>query len=237
MRKTIYRSEERGFSNHGWLKTYHTFSFANYYDENRMRFGNLRVLNDHFVDPDTGFGRHPHDNIEIIAIPLTGTLAHTDERGNEQKAAKGEVQAVTAGTGISFRDFNPSTDQTLNFLQLWILPDRLDVEPLFQQKQFDFPPDELVSLIRPDGRRGCLAIRQEAYLHLGHFSEGRDLQYEAADPENGVFVFLIDGRVDVGGVTLHARDAIGLERTLEVGIHFVQDTELLIVEIPLERSF
>jgi len=152
MRKTIYRADERGFANHGWLRTYHIFSFANYYDEERMGFGLLRVFNDDFVEPGMGFGTHPHDNMEIISIPLEGVMAHKDSQGNEFTIKQDDIQVMSAGSGLTHSEYNYSKDNKLNFLQLWVFPDIYNTEPSYQQKSFQFPQNEWVLVVSPDNQ-------------------------------------------------------------------------------------
>ncbi len=236
MKKAIYRSDERGFSNHGWLKSFHTFNFANYYEESRMGFGTLRVFNEDIVEPGSGFGSHPHDNIEIISIPMSGTMAHKDSYGNEYNCRKGDIQVISAGTGITHSDYNPSGDDILHFLQVWILPDLLNTEPSYQHRRFRFEQNNLRALIRPDGRYGCLSVQQDAYFSMGHFSKDKFFRYELTNQENGLFICLINGKMNIYEEVLHASDSIGLEGLDAAEMCFTEDSEVLIIEVSMERQ-
>jgi len=233
MRKTIYRADERGFANHGWLKTYHSFSFANYYDEERMGFGRLRVLNDDLVEPGMGFGTHPHDNMEIISIPLDGIMAHKDSHGNESTIKEGDIQVMSAGTGLTHSEYNYSKEEKLSFLQLWIFPNIYDTAPSYQHQNFQFPPDELVLVVSPDSSNNSLLIKQNAFLCLGKFSLGKTRKYMRHSNINGIFIFVINGKISIENESLHKRDAIGIENTDNTEIYFEEDSFVLIIDIPM----
>jgi redox-sensitive bicupin YhaK (pirin superfamily) len=235
MSKTIYRGDERGFANHGWLKTYHLFSFANYYDEERMGFGSLRVLNDDFVEPGMGFGTHPHDNMEIISIPLDGIMAHKDSQGNEYIIKVGDVQVMSAGTGLTHSEYNYSGDHKLNFLQIWVLPNTYNTEPFYEQKSFVYPENELVLIVSADREDGSLPIRQDAYFYLGRFIKDTIRKYKRRSESNGLFLFVIEGRLSIENESLHKRDAIGLEVAGETTIQFEEDSYIMLIDIPMKK--
>jgi len=235
MSKTIYRAEERGFANHGWLKTHHIFSFANYYDEERMGFGMLRVLNDDFVEPGMGFGTHPHDNMEIISIPLEGIMAHKDSQGNEVTIKPGDIQIMSAGSGLTHSEYNYSREQKLNFLQLWVFPDRYDTRPGYLQKSFPYPQNDLVLIVSPGGSENSLPIKQNAFFYLGKFKKGASRTYQRISDSNGIFIFVIEGKFDVENESLHRRDAIGIEDMDQIGIRIEEDAFLLLAEVPMKN--
>jgi len=233
MRKTIYRADERGFVNHGWLKTYHSFSFANYFDEDRMGFGRLRVLNDDLVEPGMGFGTHPHDNMEIISIPLDGTMAHKDSQGNEYTIEAGDIQVMSAGTGLTHSEFNFSKENKLSFLQLWIFPNVLNTPPSYHQKSFHFPHNDLILIVSPDGADNSLQIKQNAFLYLGKIQKGISKKYERHSDSNGLFVFVIDGKISIENESLHKRDAIGIEHTDYIEFFTEADSFILIIDVQM----
>ena len=235
MRKTIFRGEDRGFANHGWLKTYHLFSFANYYDKDRMGYGVLRVLNDDTVEPGMGFGTHPHDNMEIISVPLEGIMAHKDSQGNESTLQSGDIQVMSAGTGLTHSEYNYSREKSLNFLQLWIFPKVYNIEPQYEEKTFTYPQNELVLIVSPDREAGSLPINQDCKLYLGRFSGDEVLQYKRKSESNGVFVFIIEGKVNIEEESLHRRDAIGIEHTEEIRLEFQQDSFILLIDLPVGK--
>jgi redox-sensitive bicupin YhaK (pirin superfamily) len=233
MRKTIYRADERGFANHGWLKSYHSFSFANYYDEDRMGFGRLRVLNDDVVEPGMGFGTHPHDNMEIISIPLDGIMAHKDSQGNEYTIKEGDVQVMSAGTGLTHSEYNYSKENKLNFLQLWIFPDVINTTPDYQQKSFQLPQNELILIVSPDRSHNSLPIKQNAFLYLGKLNKEFSTKYTRHADGNGIFIFNIDGKISIENESLHKRDAIGIENTDNINVFAEENSYILLIEVPI----
>lgn len=235
MNKTVYKSTDRGFANHGWLKTHHSFSFANYYDENRMGFGMLRVLNDDFVEPGMGFGTHPHDNMEIISIPLRGTMAHKDSQGNEFTIKEGDVQVMSAGSGLTHSEYNYSRQESLNFLQIWIFPNVYNTPPFYKEKSFEFPQGKLVLTVSPEGTNGSLPIKQDAYLYLGRFTRESSFEYTRKSDKNGIFLFVIEGKLSVAGESLHKRDAMEIENSNELDLYFEEDAHMLLIEVPMEK--
>ena len=236
MNVVLYRSESRGVADHGWLHSRHTFSFANYYCPSRMNFGVLRVLNDDIVQPKMGFGTHPHDNMEIISIVLEGSLEHKDSMGNGSVIQKGEVQVMSAGSGVKHSEFNPSEDELVNFFQIWLFPNKKNVEPRYDQKMFE----ELDSnnkwklMVSPDGTEKSMWIHQDAWLSMGNFEEGQSVDYALKNPKNGVFLMVVEGEVDINDYTLNKRDAAGFT---EVGdqlkINSNRKSKLLLIEVPM----
>jgi redox-sensitive bicupin YhaK (pirin superfamily) len=235
MRKTIYRADERGFANHGWLKTYHMFSFANFYDAERMGFGVLRVLNDDIVEPGMGFGTHPHDNMEIISIPLRGVMAHKDSQGNEFTINEGDIQVMSAGTGLTHSEYNYSKEYDLNFLQIWIFPRIYNTTPSYEEKTFQFPQNEWMLVVSPDRSHDSLPINQDCYFSLGKFSEGYSTHYRRKSDVNGLFIFVIEGKISVENESLHKRDAIGIENTDEISIKLEENSFILLIDLPLDK--
>lgn len=238
MKTILYRASSRGHANHGWLDSYHTFSFANYYDPNRINFGALRVVNDDIVKGGEGFGTHPHDNMEIISIPLYGDLEHKDSMGHTEIIRSGEVQVMSAGTGITHSEYNPNEDKPVNLFQIWIFPDKQNVEPRYDQKAFDFihNKNQLVQIVRPvdDIDNEGLWIHQSAWFSIGTFEKGIQIGYELKKKGNGVFVMVVEGEFTVEGQKLHHRDALGISDT--ESIKLVADTEnarILLIDVPM----
>ncbi len=236
MTKTIYKAEERGFTNHKWLKSYHTFNFANFYDEERTGFGKLLVLNEDLVQPKMGFGTHMHDNMEIISIPLRGKMAHKDDFGNEILINQGEIQVISAGKGLTHTEFNPSETDLLHFLEIWILPDQVDVKPRYQVKHFDLSMDKWVPIIHPHMLEGSLPIYQEACLSLGRFNKKTSRKYHSFHPFHGIFLTVIHGKVEVMEEQLHQFDAIAMEGVPEIEILCHEDSDILVIESPMEKG-
>lgn len=233
MKKTLFRSETRGFANHGWLKSYHNFSFANYYDPERMGFGVLRVLNDDLVEPGKGFGTHPHDNMEIISIPLEGTMAHKDSQGNEFTLKPGDIQVMSAGSGLTHSEYNYSKNEKLGFLQIWVYPNVYHTDPGYEEKTFTYPDNRMVLIVSPDRENESLPIKQHAYFYIAKFKEGTKTEYQRRRSDNGIFIFLINGKLTVANERLHRRDAIGIEEADEISLHFEEDSHFLMIEVPM----
>lgn len=236
MKTIIHKSESRGYANHGWLRSYHTFSFGNYFNPDRMNFGKLRVLNDDVVQPKMGFGTHPHQNMEIISIPIKGALSHKDSMGNKKAIEVGEVQVMSAGTGLTHSEFNDSKTDETNFLQLWILPEKQDVEPKYEQKKFNLENrvNKLQTIVTPQDKliEGSLGIYQQAYISLGYFQEEKEITYSLKG-NNGVYIFVINGTIKVNQEAIEKRDAIGIWDVSDVQISIKEDTEILLVEVPM----
>ena len=236
MKLTVHRSGCRGHFNHGWLKTWHTFSFASYYNPDRMHFGALRVLNDDIVQAGMGFGTHPHDNMEIITIVLEGELEHRDSMGNGSVIRPGEVQVMSAGTGIQHSEFNHSETTDINLLQIWVFPDKKNVEPRYDQVKFQ--EDEMNgnwrTVVSPDGKDNTLWINQQAWFSLGVFSPETAFSYQLKKPGNILYLFVISGDVNVESETIHQRDGLCIEEIENnVSMKANKQSKLLAMEIPV----
>lgn len=226
-------ANSRGVADHGWLKSYHTFSFANYYDPSRMGFGALRVINDDAVAPAMGFGTHPHRDMEIISIPLEGSLKHQDSEGNSYEIRKGEIQVMSAGTGISHSEYNASDKEAAKFLQIWVLPKKLGIKPHYEQRAFSYPANTLELTVSPDGRENSLAINQDAFFSIGRYEKGRTFSYQKNVDSNGVYAFIIKGELSFEGETFKARDGIGVSEGGPLSFTAQEDLEILLMEVPL----
>ncbi len=237
MTKTVlHRSVTRGQANHGWLQARHTFSFANYYDPNRMNFGVLRVLNDDQVAEGRGFGTHPHDNMEIITIPLEGDLEHKDSMGNSSVIRYGDVQVMSAGTGIQHSEFNPNKDKPLKLLQIWVFPNKRNVSPRYDQITLNMNErhNKLQQILSPSPEDEGVWIHQDAWFHLGKFDKDFTAEYEIKKNGNGVYAFVIRGAVKIEGELLKERDGLGIWETDSLSIQSVQEgTEILLMEVPM----
>lgn len=235
MKKIVHRAESRGYANHEWLHSYHTFSFANYYNPERMNFGKLRVLNDDVVEAGQGFGTHPHDNMEIISIPLSGSLRHKDSMGNLHLINYGEIQAMSAGTGITHSEHNNSNTEPVNFLQIWVLPKERNIRPRYEQKLFNAAArnGRFQIIVSPDGQEDSISINQDAYFSLADFPAGSKGSYNIKKSGNGVYIFLLDGQIEVDSELLEKRDAIGLSDLSTVEIVTLKDSQILCIEVPI----
>ncbi|MDP3461742.1 MAG: pirin family protein [Bacteroidales bacterium] len=235
MNKIIYPANTRGRAEHGWLSSRFSFSFAEYYNPERMHFGVLRVLNDDIIQPKMGFGMHPHDNMEIVSIPLSGALEHRDSMGNGSIIREGEIQLMSAGTGVKHSEFNPLTDQPGSFLQIWLFPKVRNIEPRYFQQAFD--PGAMLNnflcVVSPDGENDSLIINQNAWFSLSRLEQGKSITYTIKDQENGVYLFVIEGSVSVEGEVLAKRDAIGISETGQLEITAIEDAYLLLMDIPM----
>jgi quercetin 2,3-dioxygenase len=235
MNTVLHKASTRGHANHGWLDTNHTFSFAHYYDPARMNFGVLRVLNDDFVDGGQGFGRHPHDNMEIISIPLHGDLEHKDSMGNVAVIKQNDVQILSAGTGIYHSEYNKNPDKKVNFLQIWVFPKQQNIEPRYDQKSFK-PEDrenKLMPIVSPNKSEGGVWINQDAWFHLGNLKKGFQTDYTIKQKGNGVYAFVIEGDVTINGQKLNKRDGFGVWDIDKLSITADSNAELLLMEVPM----
>lgn len=235
----LHKSDTRGHANHGWLNARHSFSFAGYYNPERMHFGVLRVLNDDIVAPAMGFGTHPHDNMEIITIPLRGALRHRDSMGNEAVIEQNEVQIMSAGTGIQHSEFNANRDKDINLLQIWLFPKYRNVTPRYAQRSF-LPEDrvnQLQTVVAPLGseeeKADAIGIHQDAWFSLGTLKEGIEKTYSVKKEGNGVYLFVIEGSVLVNDQPLSKRDALGLWDLEKVSIKAETDAEILVMDVPM----
>jgi redox-sensitive bicupin YhaK (pirin superfamily) len=235
----LHKASTRGHADHGWLNSHHTFSFANYHDPQRMHFGVLRVLNDDTVAAGMGFGTHPHENMEIISIPLAGDLKHADSMGNTTVIRHGDVQVMSAGTGIAHSEYNNSQEAPVKFLQIWVFPNKRNVEPRYGQITLD--PEQrhnrLQQILSPDPHDEGVWIQQKAWFHLGTFDKGANVTYTLKDPNNGVYAFVIGGAATINGVDMDERDGLGLwnVEALEIKANSA-GTELLLMEVPMQLN-
>ncbi|MBP6611377.1 MAG: pirin family protein [Paludibacter sp.] len=236
MKSTLHKADTRGTANYDWLHTHHTFSFANYFDRNRMNFGALRVLNDDWIAPAMGFGTHPHDNMEIITIPLSGVVEHKDSMGNSGTISAGEIQVMSAGTGIYHSEFNGDASQALTLLQIWILPNKRNVSSRYDQISLDslYKKDELYQILSPNDNDGGVWIHQQAWMMLGDLSQGWEGSYTLKGANTGVYVFVIEGDVMVNDQVLSARDGLGVWDCESIHIVTTYVTRILIIEVPLK---
>lgn len=235
MEKIIHRAASRSFSNHGWLQSYHTFSFAGYYNEERIHFGALRVLNDDMVKGGMGFGTHPHDNMEIVSIPLHGALEHRDNTGRHEVIRTNEVQIMSAGSGIAHSEFNASKTDSVSFLQIWVFPKLRDITPRYQQQAFEPAGrnNKLQVVVSPEHESGALLINQDAWFSLGKFDAGNTVDIVPKMAQQGSYLLVLEGEVEVAGEVLQRRDAIGLTDFDKVTVKALKATEFLLIDVPM----
>jgi redox-sensitive bicupin YhaK (pirin superfamily) len=235
MKQKIYPANERGTSNLGWLKANFSFSFGPYYNPDKVHFGVLRVLNDDIIAGGAGFGTHGHDNMEIITIPLSGALEHKDSMGNIGVIHAGEVQVMSAGTGVEHSEYNHSKTEAANTLQIWLFPKNRNVKPGYDQKSFinKLQINQLTTLISTVKGEDTLWINQDATFSMGDFEAGKTIDYEIKTPGNGVYVFVIEGAVKINDANLNKRDAIGVYDTSSLSIEIQAQSRLLIMDIPM----
>lgn len=236
MKTVLHTSDSRGHANHGWLDSRHTFSFARYYDPSRMNFGVLRVLNDDRVAPGQGFGTHPHDNMEIISIPLEGDLKHQDSMGNKATIKEGDLQVMSAGTGIFHSEYNANDDREVKFLQIWIIPGKKDVEPRYDQISLgDIEENNrFYQVLSPDREDQGVWIHQDAWFHMGRFDAGSEDTYALKKEGNGVYAFLLEGEAEVNGQHLESRDGLGIWESLQVSFRALTPSRILLMEVPMQ---
>ena len=240
MKTRIIKSEERGYANHGWLKSYHTFSFANFYNPAQVNFGALRVLNDDFVAPGMGFGKHPHDNMEIVSIPLEGALEHGDSMGNTTVIRNGEVQIMTAGTGVTHSEKNNSSKDPVKFLQIWVFPNKKGLKPAYDQQFFDISErkNKWQTVVSPiESKDSGVKINQDAWFSLTDLEEGKQLNYEIKKEGNGLWLFVLEGKVSLEKEKLNTRDSVGVWETKGISVSADQNATLLIIEVPMTFSY
>lgn len=235
MKSIFHPADSRGHNNFSWLNSYHSFSFGNYYHPDKIHFGALRVLNDDVVTPGNGFGAHPHENMEIISIPLEGVLEHEDNVGNKGIIEYGDVQIMSAGTGIQHSEYNHSRQLPVKFLQIWIFPHTKSLNPSYDQKTFDIKErlDKWQILADPKGETG-VKINQNSWLAVSKLNADRPLQYDLKDKRNGVYVFLLSGSIHIGNQVLAARDASGIWDIESIAIEASELSEVLVIEVPME---
>ncbi len=235
MKTTVHKADSRGKADHGWLNSHHSFSFANYYNPERMNFGVLRVLNDDIVAPGMGFGKHPHDNMEIISIPLSGDLEHQDSMGNTTVIKQGDIQVMSAGTGIFHSEYNKNKDKEVKFLQIWVIPNKKNVAPRYDQITIDESSvkNQLLQILSPNPDDHGVWIHQNAWFHLGNFAKGHNEHYVLKDKTNGVYVFVLEGDIIIENQELNKRDGIGIWEAPKFDIEATSDSKVLIMEVPM----
>lgn len=238
MTTKLFEANSRGKADYGWLKANFSFSFGNYYNPERVQFGMLRVLNDDTIDGGTGFGTHPHDNMEIITIPLEGGLKHRDSMGNEGVIRFGEIQVMSAGTGVQHSEMNASQNEQAKTLQLWVFPDKEDVTPRYDQKSFDIENqiNTFVNIVSPKDKNdgNALWVHQQTFFNLGIFEKNTSITYKINIPENGVYLFLIEGEIEVDNQILKPRDAMGIIDIDQFEIKINLKAKILLVEVPMK---
>ena len=235
MKTILHKAETRGHQDHGWLEANHSFSFANYYHPERMHFGVIRVLNDDVIAPGKGFGMHPHDNMEIISIPLEGALQHKDNMGNEATIKQGDIQVMSAGTGVFHSEFNAKQDTSVKLLQIWLYPNQKDVQPRYGQLTInqELMQNKFAQILSPNLDDEGVWIYQNAWFHLGHFSARKDISYQLKNPKNGVYAFILEGEVTIENQKLSKRDALGLWETPQIQISTGSHSKILLLEVPM----
>lgn len=236
MQKVLHKAHTRGHANHGWLDSHHSFSFANYYNPERMNFGVLRVLNDDKVSPGMGFGTHPHQDMEIISIPLQGDLEHKDSMGNTTVIREGDVQVMSAGTGVHHSEYNKNSDREVHFLQIWVFPREKNVSPRYDQISLrDIKKDNsFYQVLSPDPEDQGVWIHQDAWFSLGNFEKGVEETYNIHRQANGIYVFVLEGDVVVEGEQLANRDGMGIWDVDMITVRASTDARILIMEVPME---
>lgn len=235
MKTVLHKAATRGYTNYKWLKSYHTFSFGGYHNPERNRFGVLRVLNDDHVAPGKGFGMHSHDNMEIISIPLEGDLEHKDSMGHVAVIQEGNIQIMSAGTGIFHSEYNKNHDKEATFLQIWIFPNKRNVTPRYDQISLSDvkKKNAFYQVLSPHPEEPGVWIHQEAWFHLGEFASDTLGSYQLKGKGHGVYVFLIDGEAEVNGVVLEKRDGIGIWETDTLNFTFHIESKVLLMEVPM----
>ena len=234
MKKVIDKAESRGRALYDWLDSHHTFSFDTYYNPRRMNFGALRVLNDDRVEPGKGFGTHPHKNMEIISIPLKGKLKHGDSQKNSRSITPGDIQTMSAGTGIYHSEMNGSDTEPVEFLQIWVMPEKLNTPPAYQDYDIRglLKKDELAFILSPDGSTPAKLL-QDTWFSMGEIGAGKTVEYTLHGTDMGVYVFLIEGEVKIDDVILTRRDGLGISEIKNFEIETLKDSKILLIEVPM----
>jgi len=235
----LHKADTRGNADHGWLKSKHTFSFANYFNPDRMHFGVLRVLNDDSVEGGMGFGTHPHDNMEIISIPLEGDLQHKDSMNNVAVIKSGDIQVMSAGTGIYHSEYNKSEDKLVKFLQIWMFPNKKNVTPRYDQITLNLADrhNNLQQILSPSKDDSGVWVHQDAWFSLGKFDKDFSLQYQTKRKENGIYIFVLKGDLTINNTTVNTRDGIGITNTENIDIKALsQDAEILVMDVPMTMA-
>lgn len=235
MQTIFHPADSRGSADHGWLNAKHSFSFAGWFNPERIQFGALRVLNDDIIQGGMGFGTHPHDNMEIITIPLRGDLEHKDSMGNAEVIKEGEIQVMSAGTGVQHSEYNKNPDKEINLLQLWIFPDKRNVTPRYAQLPIHtlHKKNETFQILSPNADDDGVWIHQNAWFHMLDLEEAQSVYYDLKAEGNGVYAFVIEGEVEIGEQLLGRRDALGITETATFEISAHQHAEVLLIEVPM----
>jgi quercetin 2,3-dioxygenase len=236
MKSVLHKAATRGHANHGWLNSFHTFSFAGYHDPERVHFGALRVLNDDTVAGGMGFGTHPHDNMEIISIPTSGALEHKDSMGNTQVIRQGDVQVMSAGTGIQHGEKNNSSNEEVRFFQIWVFPNKKNIKPRYDQQHFEDKDlhNKISTVVSPLGTDDPgVKIQQDAWFNLGKLDKDLEISYPLRDKSNGVYAFVIEGEVTINGEQLKRRDGLAITEAESLAIKADSNAELLLMEVPV----
>lgn len=231
----LHKANTRGHADHGWLNAYHSFSFANWYNPERIQFGTLRVLNDDTIAAGMGFGTHPHDNMEIITIPLEGDLAHKDSMGNSSIIKSGDIQVMSAGTGIQHSEFNPNADLQTKLFQIWLFPKTTNVTPRYQQITLNKEEqiNNFAQILSPNPDDAGVWIHQDAWFYLADFEKGFSKTYELNKAGNGMYIFVISGKISVDGQEFETRDGLGITDFETLDIKAISDAKFLLMEIPM----
>jgi redox-sensitive bicupin YhaK (pirin superfamily) len=236
MKSILHKANTRGHANHGWLDSYHTFSFAGYNDPERIHFGALRVLNDDTVAGGMGFGAHPHDNMEIISIPTVGELEHNDNTGTKQVIRQGDVQVMSAGTGIQHSEKNKNNDKEVKFFQIWVFPNKKNIKPRYDQKSFSDSDkhNKLLTVVSPLGTDdGGVQVQQDAWFSLGNLDKDFSTAYQLKNKNNGVYAFVIESDVTINGEKINRRDGLAITDATELKINADSNAEILLMEVPV----
>jgi len=236
MEYVLHKSESRGYADHGWLKSFHSFSFANYFNPEKTHFGLLRVLNDDFVTGGKGFGMHPHQNMEIISIPLEGELEHEDSTGTKRTIQTGDIQVMSAGTGIYHSEYNKSSDKPVRFLQIWIFPKLKDINPRYDQRTLEYSrePNSIQTIVAPmETSEDVIKINQDAYISIAKIEKDNSVTYKTHKRSNGVYTFALEGNVLAHNQVLNRRDALGVWNTESFEIDAKQESNILFIEVPM----
>ncbi len=235
----LHKADTRGHANHGWLESKHTFSFANYYNPERMHFGVLRVLNDDQVAPGMGFGTHPHENMEIISIPLEGDLEHKDSMGNIAVIRHGDIQVLSAGTGITHSEYNKNKDKEVKFLQIWVFPNKQNVIPRYSQISLNIEDrhNNFQQIISPNPDDEGAWINQNAWFSMGNFDNGFETTYNLKSNQNGVYIFVLEGEIEIDGQTLSKRDGFGIWDIENFNMKALSNCDVLLMDVPMDLAY
>ncbi|MEP7167997.1 MAG: pirin family protein [Bacteroidota bacterium] len=235
MKTVIHKSDSRGHADHGWLNTYHSFSFANYHNSDKVHFGMLRVLNDDYVAEGMGFGTHPHDNMEIVTIVTSGALEHRDSMGNTAVIKPNEVQIMSAGTGITHSEYNHSKTEPVKLFQIWVFPKERNIKPRYDQKLFsaEEKKNKLLTVVSPSKENSAVWINQDAWFSLGSLEKNKSIEYNLHKKGNGVYVFVIEGEITAGEIDLGKRDGVGISDADKFNVTAKTNADVLLIEIPM----